>query len=78
MNDSKNESFSKKNKFINIFKEGMKKDFIKFDIKVELDESPTDYAFKPFFVKNENSPNNSNKNSKENLQTDLSNINHKK
>ena len=56
----------------------MKKDFIKFDIKVELDESPTDYAFKPFFVKNENSPNNSNKNSKENLQTDLSNINHKK
>lgn len=58
-----------------MFKEGMKKDLIKFDIKIELDEEPTDYNFKPFFVKNENYSSDSNKNSKENLDP---NSKHKK
>lgn len=29
----------------------MKKEIPKFDIKIELDESPTDYSFTPFYVK---------------------------
>lgn len=32
----------------------MKKDIFKFDIKIELDEQPEDYNFKPFYIKNEN------------------------
>ena len=69
MNDSRNSKSgtSPKAKFVNIFKEGIKKDLIKFDIKIELDDEPTDYAFKPFFIKNENYSSDSNKNSKENF-----------
>ena len=57
---------------MNIFKEGIRKDLIKFDIKIELDEEPADYQFKPFYVKNENYSSDSNKNSKDNLKTNQS------
>ncbi len=53
-----------------MFKEGMKKDLIKFDIKIELDDEPTTYDFKPYYIKNENYSSDSNKNSKENLNID--------
>jgi len=61
---------------VNIFKEGMKKDLIKFDIKIELDEEPTDYEFKPFYIKNENYTSNSDKKSNGNIETTKSS--HKK
>lgn len=47
----------------------MKKDLIKFDIKINLDEEPTDYEFKPFFIKNENNTNTTDKNSKDIMGT---------
>lgn len=69
LNDSKSSKpgTPKENKFMNLFKEGIKKDLIKFDIKIELDQEPENYDFKPYFVKNENYSSDSNKNSKENL-----------
>lgn len=57
--DSRNSGKSNKSKtFVNIFKQGMKNDLVKFEIKVDLDKT-LEYNFLPFFHKKEEQENES-------------------